>query len=511
MAAVRPKCASCPPLMLIQPELSRTTVQTGESEHRSRRQLLHRLEEVAVATDRQHLGIGLRELRTDGRREREAHRAESARGDVRPRPAGDPALLDHPLRQPRAGDDDRVFAGGGLDLADGAGHRHRRRIRAGLLLDLPLPLGSQRRDLVAVAGRGLAGADRVEEVLQPGLRVTDQRHGDGIVLADLALVDVELDQPRRRDREGHPAPPRRRRPVDEAAADRQQHVGGRRQRVADRRAGVADRLTRERVGLVDRPLPVPGRHDRRAEPLGELHELRRSLRADDPAAGDDHRPLRLRQQPRRLLDGRGIRPWPAARLALVEVGERDGRRLGLDVHRHVQQDRSGPAGAHRVPGSVEDERQLVDARRLPPFLDDRLEDPRVVGDVAALELLEQPVPAHVGVRRAGEEGDRGRVDVGRRHADHRVRRAGTDGREGQHRLTGGAVVAVGEMDGGLLVHDLDGLDRIGAVEEGIGQGPAAVPGDAGRVADAGAREVLDDDLCAGEALGGMLHTCPRSL
>ena len=91
MAAVRPKCVSCPPLMLIQPELSRTTVQTGEPSSAARRQLLHRLQEVAVAADRQHLGVGLRELRTDGRREREAHRAESARGDVRPWRDGSPS------------------------------------------------------------------------------------------------------------------------------------------------------------------------------------------------------------------------------------------------------------------------------------------------------------------------------------------------------------------------------------------------------------------------------------
>ena len=72
-------------------------------------------------------------------------------------------------------------------------------------------------------------------------------------------------------------------------------------------------------------------------------------------------------------------------------------------------------------------------------------------------------------------------------------------------------MAVGEVHGGLLVHDLDRADRIGAVEKGIGQVPAAMAGDAGRVADAGAREVLDDDLGAGQALGGMLHACPRSL
>jgi hypothetical protein len=52
----------------------------------------------------------------------------------------------------------------------------------------------------------------------------------------------------------------------------------------------------------------------------------------------------------------------------------------------------------------------------------------------------------------------------------------------------------------LLVHDLDGADLVGSVEERIGQGPAAVAGDAGGVAHARADEVLDDDLSAGQAL-----------
>ena len=110
---------------------------------------------------------------------------------------------------------------------------------------------------------------------------------------------------------------------------------------------------------------------------------------DHAAAGHDDRALRLGQQRGRALDVVGIRPRPAARLALRRVGERHLGRLGLDVHRHVEQDRSGPAGGHRVPGAMEDERQLIDARRLPPLLDDRLEDARVVGRVPPLELLEQ--------------------------------------------------------------------------------------------------------------------------
>ena len=43
------------------------------------------------------------------------------------------------------------------------------------------------------------------------------------------------------------------------------------------------------------------------------------------------------------------------------VAQRDLGRVRLDVHRHVEEDGTGTAGAHRVPGALEDEGQLVDA------------------------------------------------------------------------------------------------------------------------------------------------------
>ena len=149
---------------------------------------------------------------------------------------------------------------------------------------------------------------------------------------------------------------------------------------------------------------------------------------------------------------------------------------------------------------MEDERQLVDARRLPPLLDDRLEDPRVVGDVASLELLEQAGAAHVRVGRAGQQRDRGRVDVGGGHPDDRVGRPRADAGEGEDRAAGRPVEPVGQVDRGLLVHDLHGPDRVLPVEQGIGQRPAAVARDAGHDRHALADEVLDHDLRPGQAL-----------
>jgi transaldolase len=57
------------------------------------------------------------------------------------------------------------------------------------------------------------------------------------------------------------------------------------------------------------------------------------------------------------------------------------------------------------------------------------------------------------------------------------------------------------VDGGLLVHDLDGADLVGSVEERIGERPAAVTGNSGGEADTSLDEVLDDELGAGTAFG----------
>ena len=66
------------------------------------------------------------------------------------------------------------------------------------------------------------------------------------------------------------------------------------------------------------------------------------------------------------------------------------------------------------------------------------------------------------------------------------------------RLAGGPVEPVGQVDGGLLVHDLHGPDRVLPVEQRIGQRPAAVARDAGHERDALAHQVLDHDLRPGQ-------------
>ena len=104
--------------------------------------------------------------------------------------------------------------------------------------------------------------------------------------------------------------------------DAQDHVGRGRQRIADGRSGVADRLAGQRMRLVDRALPVPGRHDRRAEPLGDGAQLGGRVGPDHAAAGDDHRAACVGQKPGGAFDGVRVRARAAARLSLRRLGER---------------------------------------------------------------------------------------------------------------------------------------------------------------------------------------------
>ncbi len=77
--------------MLIQPELSRTIGADRGAGQDRRLELLHRLQEAAVAGDRDDLAVGLRELRADRGRQLEAHRREAAGREVGPRRRGSPS------------------------------------------------------------------------------------------------------------------------------------------------------------------------------------------------------------------------------------------------------------------------------------------------------------------------------------------------------------------------------------------------------------------------------------
>lgn len=51
-----------------------------------------------------------------------------------------------------------------------------------------------------------------------------------------------------------------------------------------------------------------------------------------------------------------------------------------------------------------------------------------------------------------------------------------EGGERRQRAAGGAEVAIGQVDGRLLVHDDDALQLVLDIEEGVGEAPGAVAG-----------------------------------
>ena len=166
---------------------------------------------------------------------------------------------------------------------------------------------------------------------------------DRVVLPDLARVDVELDQPRRRDREGDALPVGGRRPVREAVADREEDVGRRGERVPERRCRVADVWPVSSCVSSIAPLPfhvvTTGAPSRSASAVTSAQASARI--APPPATITGRRAVARSVGGALDVVGRG--PDPAARLALFGIRQHDLGGFGLDVHRQVEEDRARAA------------------------------------------------------------------------------------------------------------------------------------------------------------------------
>ena len=175
--------------------------------------------------------------------------------------------------------------------------------------------------------------------------------------------------------------------------------------------------------------------------------------------------------------------------------------VGL-LHLHVEGDLDmhGPPapGEHGVEGAVHQERRLDRPDHLEVTLGDRRGDGGEVRRVKAIQLLHDPVIAHVCGDRAREQQQRRGVGVGGRQADDRVGRAGADRRGRSDRLSCDAVVRVGHVHGGLLVEHLDEGKFAVVVQEGVQQAPVAVARQSGHVGHAVGLEGLGDELSGRE-------------
>ena len=134
--------------------------------------------------------------------------------------------------------------------------------------------------------------------------------------------------------------------------------------------------------------------------------------------------------------------------------------VALHIHRQVHDDGATAAGEHLRKRALEDTRQPLDPRGPPDTLGDGLEHGQAVRVAFALDLLQHAPPGHVGVAVAGEYQHRDGVHVAGGQADTSVHRARADrGKHGQ-RETRDAIVAIGHVDPGALVHHWDGCDLV---------------------------------------------------
>jgi len=242
-------------------------------------------------------------------------------------------------------------------------------------------------------------------------------------------------------------------------------------------------------------LALHGGDHTRAQVFGQRAQFLPALREQDAAARHNHGALGLEQQVRGLRDRGGIAsgaPMWAARARLGYFVKIDDIRL--HVHRQRDQRGAGSTRVHRVEGLSHGALKLDRRVDVPGTLDRRVQDARHVGPILALDLLQDPNAAHVGMRLADQQQQGDRIHVSCGQADRRVGRARPDGGEDRQRLALDTVVPVGHVDRRLLVAGHDDLDAILVAPEGIHERQIAVARNANGIRDSLFGQHIGDDL-----------------
>jgi len=349
---------------------------------------------------------------------------------------------------------------------------------------------------------GRDGAPRVQprtrglgQEFQARLRVAQDAVFGRVVAADLARVDVDLDQARWRDGQRVAIEPGAGRAVIEGKADGEDDIGVAR-RVVRRIGAVAPRRAEgQRVAIRDRALAVRAGDDRDAGAFREGQQGIAGVPDDDPLPGDDDGLLRAQQQVERGREFRRI-----ARRAVDHAAWRVTRRVGCLLHEHVQRHievhRPRPPGRQLVPGLRDRQRHHVGACRL--------EGPLHIGahhrGEIALEmpprLLERPAVELPRRHIAGDGKEGAAVHHRRSQRHHQVRRPRPARRERRHRLPAHLVVGVGHVACGLLVMRGHRADAVLRLEGRIHEAGDAVPAQAKQVRHLPAHQVVHDDVGA---------------
>ena len=415
-----------------------------------------------LAGDIHDEGLGMGGLDADGGGEAVAHRPQSAGG--------------HP---PVGLVEADVLGGPHLVLADLAGEvgvpalreriqAHDRmlrldRARGGLAVGEAIP-PAPRGDLPPPAREGLllgGEAALLPAALKGGKRiagVSDDAHIHEDVLVDAARINVDVDLARIGGEGGGLA----RHPIVKARPNAEHRVRTVHGEIGLIRAVHPDHPEEERVVGGEGPEPHEGAGDGKAQLAREGGEAAGGMgpRVDHPAAEIDDRPLGAAQD---IKGGvYGVRVGAQAREARRAVSEGLGRAVEaarlLDIFRQIHKHRARTPAGGDGEGLVEDARQVGDIAHEVVVLG------ASPGDTGRVGLLEGVVADEVGRHLARETDQGNRVHQGIGEAGDRVGRPRPGGDEHAADLAGAPRIALGGMDGGLLVAHQDVAQAVEAVE-----------------------------------------------
>jgi len=474
-------------------------------------------EEGAVATDRNAGTVGCGKLRPHYAGHAEPHRTESHRADER---IGTPRIaeLDEPVVvDADVAHQDGVLRQRAVDLVRGPLRMDRRRI-----------IGKARRDervpLLAIAVDGAepvracrrlahvpARVDFRQQLAQECAHVRHQPERHRIVAGNLIRIDVDVDEPGRRDREGIARQPGTRRAVVEAHAEREQHVGRASGVIGLIRTVAGDETERQRMLGIDGAGAARRPGDRNAQPFREPQQVGRGATIFDALADQDDRPLRRKQHIERRLDAFGV--GAAARrdvgVPLLRLWSLFRRRLLEDVERNVEHNRAGPPGHHGLPRLPDRQRHHVAARGLEHALAVGAHGGGKVGLVVPVELLKRTAVELARRHVAGHRQERDGIEIGVGERDRQIGRARTTGGERRRGPPADAVVHIRHEAGDGLVVNRDGLDLVGALVKRVDEADITVTAQAEDVRHLFADEIVDDHLTAIEHVLG--HRVPSRL
>ena len=343
----------------------------------------------------------------------------------------------------------------------------------------------------------LHAARHLGEHAERGLGVGDDAEVGRIVAADLRRVGVDVDQPRRRNREREPRIPRARVRLRQPRADRDDEIGAAAGVVRDRQAPESGLAEQQRMILVQAALPHQRVRHRHVERVGERRELGGRARRQHAAAGVEHGSLGGGERLDDPARGRRIERRPRdRRRRLLERAGRDRPRRCPSARRPA---RARAARLRQMERALENPREVLDAIDAIHALAERPVDLELARVVVEVDLLMRMPSVEVRLHVAGDHDHRNRIERRVGHAGRRVRQSGPEMRQHDAGLAGGARVAIGGVRRGLLVPGRHEPDA--ALAERIEHPDDGVPAQAEHHLDAELLEVVGD-LVRGDALPG---------